>query len=244
MGKPRTEIPWPHKARTPAEAVKFIDTTGFCMLFPVKRVELPSLYYAVTRRHPPRWDSETEKMWGWKDELPRRRRAFYAKYFRTRGTFISLRMLPHFLAMRGTAARAGDAERWYAEGRISPAARDVWAALEKHGPMATLALRHACGMDSKVGNARYKRAMLELQCLLVVTHFGTEEESGAWPSARLNLTWRVFPRQTAAARNLSAETARATVAAKYRQWHTDAPPSTMARLFGWTAEQAAAALRK
>jgi len=33
------------------------------------------------------------------------------------------------------------------------------------GPLATLELRHACKMDSKAGNVRFKKAMNELQCL-------------------------------------------------------------------------------
>jgi len=32
------------------DAVRFIDAVGFCLLFPVKNVALPSLYYAVARR--------------------------------------------------------------------------------------------------------------------------------------------------------------------------------------------------
>ena len=136
-----TEIRWPRRVLTLAEAVGFIDATGYCMLFPVNKVPLPSLYYAVTRRNPHVdfvWDKYSVMLWRWKDELPRRRRAFYAKYFRGRGTFISLKMLPHFLAMREAAVASGDHERFYADGRIREDARVVWEALEEHGPLATL----------------------------------------------------------------------------------------------------------
>ncbi len=237
------EIRWPKLVRTPGEAVRFIDATGFCLLFPVKRVDLPSLYFAVTRRPDARWDSLTEMMWGWKDDLPQRRRVYYAKYFKARGTFLSLAMLPHFLASQETITAAGDAERLFASGRITPAARDVWKALEEHGPLATMELRHACGMVSRAGNARYKQAMLDLQCLLVVTHSGTEQESHAWPSARFDLTWRAFPKQMTAARKLQPAAARAAIAAKYREWQPDAPPQAVARLFGWSRAETAAALQ-
>ena len=89
---PENEIHWPRRVRTLAEAVKYIDATGYCTLFPVNNVPLPSLYYAVTRRNIQNiqeefvWDKLTEMVWRWKDELPHRRRAFYAKYFRGRGT--------------------------------------------------------------------------------------------------------------------------------------------------------------
>ena len=125
------EIRWPRRVLTLAEAVKFIDATGYCMLFPVKNVPLPSLYYAVTRRglHGKwKWDKYSSMVWQWKDELPRRRRAFYAKYFRGRGTFISLKLLPHFLALRESAVGPGDYEKYYSEGRISDDARIIWEA--------------------------------------------------------------------------------------------------------------------
>ena len=77
--------------------------------------------------------------------------------------------------------------------------------LEEHGPLATLELRNACKMDTKSGNIRFKRAILELQCMLIVVHFGTEQETNAWASGRYELTCRAFPKQTAAAKNISSE---------------------------------------
>jgi len=239
------EIRWPRRVLTVGEAVKYIDATGYCMLFPVANVPLPSLYYAVTHRNPHVdfvWDKYSVMLWRWKDELPRRRRAFYAKYFRTRGTFISLRLLPHFLAMRDAAVAPGDHERFYAEGRIREDARVIWEALADHGPLATLELRHACKMDTKAGNVRFKRAILDLQSLLVAVHFGAEQETAAWASGRYELTCRAFPKETAAARRISPEEARAKLAAKFLEWHTGAPPAKLARLFGWPKADVIAAI--
>jgi hypothetical protein len=238
------EIRWPRRVLTPAEAVKFIDATGYCMLFPVKNTPLPSLYYAVTRRGLRgqwKWDQYSSMVWRWKDELPRRRRAFYAKYFRGRGTLISLQLLPHFLAMCDSAVLPGDCERFYSEGRIRNDARIIWEALEEHGPLATLELRNACKMDTKSGNIRFKRAILELQCMLIVVHFGTEQETNAWASGRYELTCRAFPKQTAAAKNISPEGARGKLAAKFCEWHPNSSPMQLARLFGWPKAEAVAA---
>lgn len=229
------------QVRTAADAVRFVQAVGYCLLFPIKGLPLPSLYYAVARRQPVTWDVYTEKIWRWKDELPRKRRAFYAKYFKGRGTFISLKLLPHFLAIHGTAAGAGDHGRFYAAGRISDAARVVWEALEKHGPLATLELRHTCKMDSKSGNARYKRAMIELQRLLLVVHFGTEQETAAWASGKFELTCRAFPSQVKAAKRITPQAARAAIAQKYLEWHPDALPAQLARMFGWSKAETLAA---
>ncbi|HXA79390.1 MAG TPA: hypothetical protein VNV41_19820 [Candidatus Acidoferrales bacterium] len=239
------EIGWSRRVATLSEARKYIDATGFCMLFPVTRVPLPSLYCAVTRRHPTAgivYDKHFLMLWRWKDDLPRRRRAFYAKYFRTRGTLISLEQLPYFLALCDSAVAPGDHARFYSDGRIRNDARVIWEALEKNGPLATLELRHLCQMETKAGNVRFKRAMLDLQCLLVVVHFGSEQETGAWASGRFELTCRVFPEQTAAARSIAPDVARARLAAKYLEWHPTAPPVQLARLFGWSKDDAARAM--
>jgi hypothetical protein len=241
---PSNEIPWPRRIATLAEVRKYIDALGFCILFPVHNVALPSLYWPVTRRGPDAdfvFDKYFERIWRWKGELPRRRLALYAKYFRARGTLISLEHVPYFLAMREAAVEPGDHARFYADGRIRDDARVIWQALAEHGPLATLELRHLCHMETKAGNVRFKRAMLDLQGLLAVVHFGKEQETGAWESSRFELTCRVFPKQTAAARDIDPAVARAKLAAKYLQWHRAAPPLQLARLFGWSKDEALAA---
>ena len=241
----QSEVSWPKRVRTAADAVHFIDAVGYCMLFPIKRLPLPSLYYACARRPAnitANWDKYCQMIWEWKDELPRRRRAFYAKYFKLRGTFISLQMLPYFLAMRGAPLSLDDHERFYAAGYIRHDARTIWQTLAEHGPLATLELRHACKMETKAGNVRFKRAMLELQCLLVVVHFGAEQETGAWASNRFELVSRAFPMEVRAARRITSARARAAIAAKYCEVHPDARPEVLRRLFGWTNAEALLAL--
>ncbi len=235
------EIRWPKRVSTPGDAVRFIDAVGFCLLFPVKNVALPSLYYATARRIPITWDKYAIRLWEWKDNFPRHHRAYYAKYFKGRGTFISLKFLPHFLAMRDAAAAPEDYERFYAAGRITHDAHSIWKSLAELGPLATLELRHACKMDSKAGNVRFKKAMNELQCLLIVTHFGAEQETAAWASGRFELTARAFPKQAEQARGIAAESARAALVRKYLEWHSGAPAMTLARLFGWSKTDAVAA---
>ena len=233
------------RVATLGDAVKFIDAAGFCTLFPVANVALPSLYGAVTGRDADDgvvFDKHFETIWRWKDDLPRRRRALYAKYFRGKGTFISRGQLPHFLAMREAVAAPHDHERFYRQGRIHDDARLVWEALAEHGPLATLELRHACKMETTAGNIRFKRAILDLQCLLVISHFGSEQETGAWASGKYELTCRAFPEETAAAFDTEPDEARAKVAAKYVEMNASAQPMQLARLFGWTKAQAEVAV--
>jgi len=228
--------------RTPSDAVRFIDDVGFCVLFPLKNVPLPSLYFAVSRRRDARWDKYAQLIWKWKDELPKKRRTFYAKYFKSRGSFLSLKLLPHFLAMHGTAMESHEAEAFYKTGRISHDALELWQALADYGALATRELRHACKLGTPAGNKRFKKAMLELQGLLLVTHSGAEQETAAWASNRFDLVARAFPQQVAEARRISPEAARTAIAVKYRTLHPSTSPVQIARLFGWSKAQAASAL--
>jgi len=242
MSAPGHELSWPRPIRTPSEAVRFIEHAGFCVLFPLKNVPLPSLYYAVARRQPTGWDKFAQLIWKWKDELPKKRRAFYGKYFKGRGTFLSLKFLPHFLAMHRTAIEPGKAEMFYKAGRIGRDALDLWQELARNGPLPTLELRHACKMETQAGNKRFKKAMLELQGLLIVTHSGAEQETEAWASNCFDLVARAFPQQLVQAREISADDARRAIVVQYRILYSSASPVQFARLFGWTKAQAVTAL--
>jgi hypothetical protein len=231
--------------RTIGDAARFVDAVGFCTLFPVNKVPLPSLYAAVSGRDPGAglaFDEHFENIWHWKDELPRRGRAFAGKLFRGRSTFISKELLPYFLAMRESASAASDHRHFYANGRIRDDARVIWEKLDELGPLATLELRHACGMETQAGNKRFKRAIVDLQCLLVVVHFGIERETRAWASGRYELTCRAFPEEVAAAAAISPEAARTVRAAKFLELRPGAPAAEVARLFGWTKELAEKAM--
>jgi hypothetical protein len=230
------------RVKTGVDATRFIDASGFCLLFPIRNVPLPSLYYATAKRTNARWDKYAQLIWKWKDELPKKRRAFYGKYFKGRGTFLSLKLLPHFLAMHGSAIEPSEAKSFYDSGRIGHDALELWQALAEHGSLATLELRHACKMETQAGNKRFKKAMLQLQGLLIVTHCGAEQETEAWASNRFDLVSRVFPKQVAQARKIPVEGARTAIAVKYRTLYPTAPPAQIARLFGWTKAQAVTAL--
>lgn len=190
------------RVRTFAQAAAWIDQTGVALLFP--GTGFPSLSEAMGRKGMV-WDETTEKMWEWKDELTRKRKAWFGKLINGKGTLIAPRLLTAVSAALGTPWDIDAAEFLYARGRLSAEAQRVAAVLRKDGAQPTLALRYAAGFDTPSKNLRFKRAVVELGRLLLVTHFGVEKEQGAaWPSAIYELTPRAFarlsPRVTAAAR--------------------------------------------
>ena len=234
--------------RTIAQAARYIDRVGFCLLFPSKKLPLPSLIEAskgrALRNYKPcaDWSDDFVRLWRWKDELPRKRLAYYGKYFRGRGVFLSLEFLAYFYCLEGNHGTRDEYERLYRAGKITADAHAVCAALAKRGPQATLELRYGLGWEAKRGNRRFKRALLELQQRLLIVHWGTKAETRAWESAVYQLTARAFPKAMRTAANLSPDVARQRIAAQYRKHRAHAKPQEVARLFGWSRAEAQAAL--
>ena len=207
-----------NRVRTLDQAAGWLDGVGFALLFPSRGIALPSLWEAQGRRvnKLPAWDDDMARLWEWKDQLPRRRRAWYGKLIRGKGTLIAARLLPHFSAAMETPWKLDAAEALYSHGRLSPEARKIAAVLRDQGPQATLALRYAAGFGGKRGNARFKKAVGELGARLLVTHFGTEKEEGAaWPSTVYELVPRAFSKLSKRARELPAEEGRREVERAY-----------------------------
>jgi hypothetical protein len=241
--------------RTLKQAARYIDHVGFCLLFPIKGLRLPSLWAAVKGRVPvpspgegPKnfnlvaaWDDDAMKLWEWKDELPRRRLAFSGKVFRGKQSLLSLEFLPCFYCLAENYAAPKGYEPLYREGKLSPAARAICAELYRHGPQATLALRHALGFASARQNRRFKRALEELQRRLLIVHWGVEAETRGWESVVYQLTPRAFPRAVRAAASLSRAEARDRIVGNYRRLLPGATPADAARLFGWPLADARAA---
>lgn len=236
------------KVRTFAQAAAHIERVGFCLLFPIKGLPLPSLWAAVKGRSPRNfnlvaaWDADAEKLWGWKDQFPKRRRAWYGKFFRGKGSLLSPAFLSCFYRLEGNYGQADEHERLYGEGRITADARAIAAELRRHGPQGVLELRYALGWTSKRGNRRFKRALEELQRRLLLVRWGTKAETNAWESAVYQLTPRAFPRAAKAAAKLTGEEARRRIAAQYRHLNPPATPRDLMRAFGWSKEESGLAL--
>ena len=234
--------------RTIAQAARYVDRVGFCLLFPSKKLPLPSLIEAskgrALRNYKPcaDWSDDFMRLWRWKDELPRKQLAYYGKYFRGKGSLLSLEFLACFYCLEGNHGTRDDYERLYRAGKITADAHAVCAALARRGPQATLELRYGLGWESKRGNRRFKRALLELQQRLLIVHWGTKAETRAWESAVYQLTACAFPKAMRVAAKLSPDAARQRIAAQYRKHRAHAKPQEGARLFGWSRAEAQAAL--
>jgi hypothetical protein len=170
-------------------AARFVDDVGFALLFPKAGVELPTLWQATTDRSPSEgegdWGPDMDRVWRWKDELPRRGLAWYGEFVRGRKSFLSPALLADLYP------RSGNADD-FDEATFSPDARRIARILLLDGRQSTAVLREALDVEGSRGAERFGKSVGELARALVVTHFGTRDEGHSWPSSVLELTMRVF----------------------------------------------------
>lgn len=216
-------------------AASFVEDVGFALLFPNKGVALPSLYDVASDRplFSPAgdWGPDADRVWGWKDELPRRGAAWYGRFLRGRPSLLA----PSLLA--DLYPRSGD-EDDFEEAELSPAAHRIARILLRSGPQSTAALREALDVEGKRANDAFSRTITELGRRLVVTHFGVEDEGAGWPVPVLELTARAFP--VRAPRPEGAPRLRA--AERYLDTMLVAAPHELGNTFGWGAAGAREAL--
>src|SRR5512143_922757 len=114
------------------QAVDFVNQRGFAFFWPIKGVELPSLWIAAAGDRPvaDEHDDPGHVTWGWKDSLLGQRRAYYARLLRRRNTFVSLDILPYFYAL---SPNYGDWENDYLDqyeiGQLTLESRLLYEAL-------------------------------------------------------------------------------------------------------------------
>ena len=185
LGRTREKRWWlsGRRVRSVARAGAFIEDVGFALLFPSERVLVPSLWEAVTGADAEPFATgmnvDEQRVWSWKDELPRRGLAWYGNFVAGRGSFLSPSLLRWLYPANGGTDDHTDLD-------LSPTAHEIATALAE-GPLPSATLRALVGDRS-----RYQRAAVELQRQLLVTTAGVQEQASGWPSAVLDLTCRRF----------------------------------------------------
>src|SRR5258708_3915486 len=141
------------------DAERFIENVGFANSLTDSRHAGPSLYIAVCGRRDvslPRnaqKDEETSLTWRIKDDLMRRGRVYYAKFPRTRSTFVSPLLIKHFAAVWSVPRKDESV-------RFSKEAQRILKVLRREREMGTKDLRAESGVTER---AAFTRALDELQ---------------------------------------------------------------------------------
>ncbi|HEU4534499.1 MAG TPA: hypothetical protein VFS00_10290, partial [Polyangiaceae bacterium] len=173
-------------ARALSAAIDAIDRRGILLLYPLEnRPDPPSLWGVLHPRAAMRWawdesgDDRVVALWHLRAALATDRRVAYAKWFRGRATFFSL---PVFRATLAAARAAAPPPRG-----LSAEARTLLELLEESSPQSTRVLRRAAGLEGKMLERPFARALDELWSRLLIVGAG-EVDDGAFPSLAVGAT--------------------------------------------------------
>lgn len=232
--------------RGPDDAVAYVEERGFVYFWPIKGVDLPSLWTAVAGARPvaDRHDDPGHVTWGWKDSLLGARRWYYGKLLRGKATMVALDTLPHFYALSDNFGDADDYLLEYEAGRLTVEAKQVYEALAAKGALDSLALRREARLLGKESNTRFERALVDLQRSLRILPVGVAK-AGAWKYAFIyELLDRWLPDVVTQARAIGRGEARAHLADRFLQSVGAAPEAAVSKLFGWSAAETVKALKR
>jgi hypothetical protein len=221
---------------SPQEALGFIQERGFIFFWPVKGIDMPSLWVAAAgeRPVPDEHDDPGHKTWGWKDDGLGKKLWYYAKVLRHKGTFISLELIPFFYALSPNYGQPEeDYLLQYQEGTLPSECKQVFEALLKEGPLDTINLKKAARLSNAGSEGRFAKALDQLQAELKILPVGIAEV-GAWKYAYLyDLTHRHMPELPEKARLIGEHEARRSLVNTYFDSVGAAPISNIRKIFGW-----------
>ncbi len=238
------------RVTTKDQAIEFVNDVGFCFLFPIQNVEMPSLWDAIAGRvvktYPNHSGYEIERTWGWKDESLDKKWWYYGKLVRDKATLISLDFLPNFYSL---SENFGDYEHDYLEeyktGQLTAEAKQVYEALLKNGALDAVRLRREARMSSDANKGRFDKALTDLQTGLKVLPVGIAP-AGAWRYAFIyELLPRWYPEIPVRAQQIGRVAARQRILDQYMRNVIFSTVPLAARVFGWSikeTQQAAAVL--
>jgi len=220
---------------SPRQALTFVNARGFIHFWPIKGIDLPSLWTAVAGDRPvaDKHDDPGHITWGWKDDALDKKIWYYAKILRGKATMISLEIAPYFYAL---SENYGEPEEDYLiayhEGRLSQAAKQVYEALLDKGALNTLDLRKAAKL-SNAKDSEFNKALEYLQRDFKILPVGVAQ-AGAWKYSHVyEIVTRHYPDLSEQARKISESQARMKILELYFDMIGAAQLRDVNKLFGW-----------
>ncbi len=231
-------LPPSPRVASPKAALDFINARGFIYFWPIKGIDLPSLWTAVAgdRVVADKHDDPGHITWGWKDNALGKKMWYYGKILRKKATMISLDIAPYFYALsENYGSPEEDYLLAYEEGRLSQAAKQVFEALLKGGALNTIDLRSA----AKLVNAKeseFNKALELLQADFKILPIGVSD-AGAWKYSFIyEIVPRHYPELPERARHIGEGEARTKLMELYFDSVGAATEGDATKLFGWRRE--------
>lgn len=232
-------LPPAKRLSSPAQALTFVDKCGFIYFWPIKGIDLPSLWTAVAGDRPvaDKHDDPGHITWGWKDGALDKKIWYYGKILRGKATLISLEIAPYFYALsENYGSPEEDYLIAYQEGRLTQSSKQVYETLLEHGALNTLDLRKL----SKLSNAKdsvFNKALEQLQKDFKILPVGVAQ-AGAWKYSHIyEIVTRHYPNLPEQARVIKESQARAKLVGLYFDMVGAAQLRDVNKLFGWGNEE-------
>lgn len=234
-------LPPSPRVTSPKSALDFINARGFIYFWPIKGIDMPSLWTAVAgnRVVADKHDDPGHITWGWKDGALGKKTWYYAKILRKKATMISLDMAPYFYALsENFGSPEEDYLLAYEEGRLPQSAKQVYEVLLNEGALNTIDLRRA----AKLTNAKeseFNKALELLQADFKILPIGVSD-AGAWKYSFIYETVpRHYPDLPERARAIGEREARTKLAQLYFESVGATQERDLNKLFGWQKDLAA-----
>jgi hypothetical protein len=216
----------------------FVNTHGFIYFWPIKGMDLPSLWTAVAGDRPvaDKHDDPGHITWGWKDDALDKKIWYYAKILRGKATMVSLDIAPFFYALsENYGAPEEDYLIAYHEGRLTQSSKQVYETLLDNGALNTLDLRRKAKL-SNAKDSEFNKALEQLQKDFKILPVGVAQ-AGAWKYSHVyEITTRHFPALSEQARKITESQARAQLLELYFSMLGAAQLRDVMKLFGWSGE--------
>ena len=231
-------LPPSKRVISPSQAVTFVKKRGFVFFWPIKGIDMPSLWTAVAGDRPvaDKHDDPGHITWGWKDNALDKKIWYYAKVLRKKATMISLDIAPYFYALsENYGSPEEDYLITYEEGRMTQASKQVYETLLNEGSMSTLDLRKAAKL-SNAKDSEFNKALEYLQSDFKILPVGVSE-AGAWKYSFIyEIVPRHFPDLPELARKIGEGEARMKLLELYFESVGAAQERDAVKLFGWKKE--------
>ena len=174
-----------HPVRTLEDAQSFISETGLCLMYPIKPPVLCATFvgaYSGSDVNLPTWqsgltDPRSLEATALMVRLLRSKAAYEANSFGESGFLISADAFPYFYALVGDRNPKGDPHKLPA-GKWTPLAADLFALIQKHGPITKGQMRE--GLGGAPSEVALDRALNQLWSELKITRVDYKTGEGAY----------------------------------------------------------------
>lgn len=166
-----------------------IDKNGCLLVYPIKNAKSPkSLWYELYPRTEMIWewgeygDSRVAELWHSREILSRSLEVVYAKWYQGRATFFSIEVYTLLLSYLGTSRN---------ETSLIRSSQEALNSLLTDSPQSTKLLKENLGLQGRLLESHYNKALKPLWEKLYIVGFGETEDS-SFPSLNMAASETLF----------------------------------------------------